>query len=70
MDINKKSFFAMVTDTTTVVPEHGKQCMLCSAMFSVILQTDILSTDTSDLLKQIIILKSFHVKCTCGPILP
>ena len=39
--------------------EHGKQCMPCSTNISVTLQAEILSTETSDFLKQIIILKSF-----------
>ena len=34
--------------------------MQCSAKFSVTLQTEILSTETSDILKQIIFLKSFN----------
>ena len=34
--------------------------MSCAAKFSVTLQTEILSTETSDFLKQIIFLKSFN----------
>ena len=36
--------------------------MSCSTRFSMRLQTEILSTGTSDFLKQIIILKSFNSK--------
>ena len=35
--------------------------MPCSINFSITLQTEILSTETSDFLKQIIVLKSFRV---------
>ena len=42
----------------SLVSEHGIQCMLCAAKFLMTLQTDILLTETSDFLKQIIILKS------------
>ena len=41
-----------VTFMTTVVEEHGRQCMSCPAKISMALQTEILSTETSDLLKQ------------------
>ena len=44
---------------TSLVLEHGRQCIPCSAKFSMTLQTEILSTETSDFLKQIIFLKSF-----------
>ena len=44
---------AMVTDLTSLVLEHGIQCMSCSANFLRTLQTEILSTETSDFLKQI-----------------
>ena len=43
----------------SLVSEHGKQCMPCSTKFSVTFQTEILATETSDFLKQIIVLKSF-----------
>ena len=45
---------------TSLVQEHGKQCMPYSANFPVTLQTEVLSTETSDFLKQIIVLG--HVK--------
>ena len=44
----------------SLVYEHGKQCMPFFAKFSMILQTEILSTESSDFLKQIIFLKSFN----------
>ena len=34
-----------------LIPEHGKQCMPCSANFSVIAQSEILSTETLDFLQ-------------------
>ena len=43
--------------------ERGKQCLPCSTNFSMTLhklQTKILSTETSDILKEIPILKSFN----------
>ena len=40
--------------------EHGSQCMPCSAKFSMTLQTKILSTETSDFPKQMIIENSFE----------
>ena len=43
----------------TLTPQHDRQCMLCSAYFSVTLQTETLSTDTSAILQQIIILINF-----------
>ena len=45
---------------TSLVKQHGRQCMSCSVNFSVSLQTEILSTVTSDFLKQMIILKEFN----------
>ena len=45
---------------TPLVYEHGRQCMPSSAKFSMPLQTEILSTETSDFLKQRIIIKSFN----------
>ena len=51
---------ALVTYVTSIVPEHGRQCMPCSANLSMTLQTDIVSTETSYFLKQIIFLKSFN----------
>ena len=44
---------------TTMVYEHGRQCMPCSINFSMTLQTKILSIEPSDFLKQIII-RSFN----------
>ena len=40
--------------------EHGKKCVPSSNTFSMILQTEILSKQVSDFLKQIIVLKSFN----------
>ena len=40
--------------------EHGRQCMQCSAKFSVTLQTEILSAETSAFLKRIIFLNSLN----------
>ena len=37
------------------------QCVPCSAKFSISLQAETLSTETSDFLEQIIFLKSFNV---------
>ena len=45
---------------TSLVQEHGRQYMPCSAKFSMTLQTEILSTETSDFLKQKVFLKSFN----------
>ena len=45
---------------TSLILEHGKQCLLCSASCSVIFQTKILSTETWDFLKQITVVKSFN----------
>ena len=45
---------------TSLVQKHGRQCMPCSTKFSVTLQTEILSIETSDFLTQIIFLKSFN----------
>ena len=42
------------------VKECGRQCMPCSINFPVTLQTEIISTVTSDFLKQMIIRKSFN----------
>ena len=42
-----------------LIEEHGKQRMPCSAKFSMTLQTEILSTETSDVLKYFF-LKSFN----------
>ena len=36
----------------SLVQERGRQCMFCPMKFSVTLQTEILSTETSDFLKQ------------------
>ena len=36
------------------VQEHGRQCMPCSVKFSMTLQTEIRTIETSDFLKQII----------------
>ena len=44
---------------TSFVLEHGRHLMSCSISFSMTLQTEILSTETSDFFKQMIILKSF-----------
>ena len=41
---------------TTMVYEHGRQCMPCFINFSMKLQTKILSIEPSDFLKQIITL--------------
>ena len=43
-----------------LVIEHGKQCMPCSTNFSMTEQIEILSTDTSDFLKHIIVLSFFN----------
>lgn len=40
----------MVTSLKSLVPEHGKQCMPCSANFSVTIQTETLSTEISKFL--------------------
>ena len=45
---------------TSLLQQHSRQCMPCSAKFSMILQTEILSLETLDFLKQIIFLKSFN----------
>ena len=47
----------------SLIKKHGRQCMPCSAKFSMTLQSEILSTETSDFLKQIIFLKSFKSVC-------
>ena len=44
----------------SLVKERGRQCFPCSINFSIALQTEILSTVTSDFLKQMIIRKSFN----------
>ena len=44
--------------------ENRIQFMLCSANFSMTLQTEIISTEISGFLKQIIIHKSFNLCCT------
>ena len=44
---------------TSFVPEHGK-LYVHSANFPITLQTDILSTESSDFLKQMIIYVSFN----------
>ena len=55
---------------TSLVQEQGRQCIPCSAKFSMTLQTEVLSTETSDFLTQIIFLKSFDsvllVSYTCN----
>ena len=43
---------AMVTLYDVISSEHAKQCMPCSAYFSVALLTDILSIKTLDFLKK------------------
>ena len=43
----------------SLVEEHGV-CVPCSVNFSTTLQTEILSTETSELLKQIISVKAFN----------
>ena len=45
---------------TSFVQKHGRQCTPRSAKFSRTLQTEILSTEFSDFLKQIIFLKPFN----------
>ena len=56
-----KLLVTMETDVmTSFVLEHGRQCMPCSVSFSMTLQMEILSTGTSDFLKQMIILKSLY----------
>ena len=45
---------------TTLVSDQGIQSTPCPANFSIVFQTEILSKQTSDFLKQIIILKSLH----------
>ena len=49
-----------VTYLMSLVQELSRQCMPCSAKTSMTLQTEVLSTETSDFLKQMIILKSFN----------
>ena len=44
----------------SLVLDHGRQCKPCSTNFSMTLQAELLSTDTSDFLKQIIFRKSFN----------
>ena len=44
-----------------LLQEHGRQCMPCSAKFSMALQTEFFSTETSDFLKQISFLKSYNL---------
>lgn len=51
----------MVTSLKSLVPEHGKQCMPCSANFSVTIQTETLSTEISKFLKQIIFPKKSNL---------
>ena len=45
---------------TSFVLEHGRQCMLCYINCSMTLQTEILSTLTSDFLRQMINPKSYN----------
>ena len=45
---------------TSLVYEHNRQCVLCSAKFSVTLQTEFFSTETLDFPKQIIFIKSLN----------
>ena len=40
--------------------KHGKSCMPCSANFSMTLQTEKISTEAFDFLKQIVILNTFN----------
>ena len=54
------SIVAVVTDLLCNCCRSMADCLPCSSNFSMTLQTEILSTETSDLLKQIIILKSFN----------
>ena len=42
---------------TSLVQKHGRQCRPCFVKFSLTLQTEILSTETSHFLKRIIFLK-------------
>ena len=51
---------AMVTDLMSCVLELDKQCLTCPANFSMTLQTEILSKESSDFLKQRISIKSFY----------
>ena len=47
----------------SLIKEHGRQCMPCSAKFSITLQTEILSREASVSplsVNQIIFLKSFN----------
>ena len=58
--VNSELLVVTVTTMTSLVPEHGKQCISCSAIFSSTLQTDSFSAEISAFRKQIITLKSFN----------
>ena len=45
---------------TALVKEHGSQSMSCSTNFSMTLQPEILSRETLDFLKQMIVLNLFN----------
>ena len=47
---------------TSLVYENGKQCIQCFANFSLTIQTEILSLETSCFLKEIVFLKLFTVQ--------
>ena len=50
---------AVVTKYDIIGSGAWQACIPCSTIFSIKLQTEILSTETSDFLKQIIILRAF-----------
>ena len=54
LDINMRHSCYGNTSMTSFVQEHGRQYMPCSAKFPMTLQTEILSTETSHFLKQIV----------------
>ena len=50
---------------TSFVREHGRQCMPCSARFSMTPQTGILSIETSDFLKHFESFSSVNLTYLC-----
>ena len=55
-----RSMADCVCHAPSIFQWHYKLCMPCSINFSMTLQTEILSIETSDFFKQMIILKSFN----------
>ena len=54
---------------SSLVSEHGRQYMPCPANFSMMIQTEILSTEATDFLNQILF-SSYLTPCFCRNCLP